>query len=205
MCVCVCVFLGGVGLKKKGKKTSTEKNKGVNFYMVTVLRHMFLICVLQNSGLFVAKHACWFGYVFIAKYACWVGCHVCYRLLSYAAASDAPLPTSETLLNNEIQWLKKVRVRQSSTPLLWGYLLSEDLNCLSKLDIWSFMAMSQLEWNHRHIVASVTVISSWQSCYGFSYCPIVASFTVILWLQLPHHCSFWVCLLYLFCKMRVGE
>ncbi|KAK7089931.1 ubiquitin carboxyl-terminal hydrolase 9X-like isoform X2 [Littorina saxatilis] len=31
------------------------------------------------------------------------------RLLSYAAGSEAPLPTSETLLNNEIQWLKKVR------------------------------------------------------------------------------------------------
>ncbi|XP_066267004.1 ubiquitin carboxyl-terminal hydrolase 9X-like isoform X4 [Branchiostoma lanceolatum] len=37
------------------------------------------------------------------------------RLLNYACASNAPLPTAEVLLNNEIQWLKRVRdmVQQS--------------------------------------------------------------------------------------------
>jgi ubiquitin carboxyl-terminal hydrolase 9/24 len=33
------------------------------------------------------------------------------RLLSFAAGSEASLSTAENLLNNEIQWLKKVRVR----------------------------------------------------------------------------------------------
>lgn len=32
------------------------------------------------------------------------------RLLNYAFMSNCPLPTAETLLNNEIAWLKKIRV-----------------------------------------------------------------------------------------------
>jgi ubiquitin carboxyl-terminal hydrolase 9/24 len=32
------------------------------------------------------------------------------RLLNYAFMSNCPLPTAETLLNNEITWLKKIRV-----------------------------------------------------------------------------------------------
>ena len=51
-------------------------------------------------------------YQVVCYKVCLLSCFVCYRLLSYAAASEAPLPTSETLLNNEILWLKKVRVRQ---------------------------------------------------------------------------------------------
>ena len=33
-----------------------------------------------------------------------------FRLLNYACASQATLPTAEVLLNNEISWLKKVKV-----------------------------------------------------------------------------------------------
>ena len=35
------------------------------------------------------------------------------RLLNYACQAQSPLPTAETLLNSEITWLKKVRVRCS--------------------------------------------------------------------------------------------
>ena len=33
-----------------------------------------------------------------------------FRLLNYACASQATLPTAEVLLNNEISWLKRVKV-----------------------------------------------------------------------------------------------
>ncbi len=33
-----------------------------------------------------------------------------FRLLNYACASQATLPTAEVLLNNEITWLKRVKV-----------------------------------------------------------------------------------------------
>ena len=71
-------------------------------YRVHVL-HRVLGCVLQSADCYRV---------------CVPSCHVCNRLLSYAAASEASLPTAEALLNNEIQWLKKVRVRQCSV-MLW--------------------------------------------------------------------------------------
>ena len=41
-----------------------------------------------------------------------------FRLLNYACASQASLPTAEVLLNNEISWLKRVKVSFSEQEML---------------------------------------------------------------------------------------
>ncbi|XP_063224287.1 probable ubiquitin carboxyl-terminal hydrolase FAF-X isoform X9 [Bacillus rossius redtenbacheri] len=57
------------------------------------------------------------------------------RLINYAAAASCPLPTAETLLNNEVVWLKKVRenVKETGDSLVDEAVLEGHLGIAKEL------------------------------------------------------------------------